>query len=200
MAVLKQVADTQRCSTRDDAPSDRAEPEDGTACVYVIGAAEGPQKIGFSCDPLSRLKAFQTRRGARLTVHYTSPALPRRAAQALESAVHFRLTCEGKKVGLELFAVTPEEATASVTDALKGKAPGLTSATSRAARGLLDWTQDQLAKTAGVGITTVRTFEKGASAPVAQNLAAMRRALEAAGVVFISENGGGAGVRMKEPS
>jgi len=75
----------------------------------------------------------------------------------------------------------------------------LTSATSRAARGLLDWTQDQLARTAGVGITTVRTFEKGASAPVAQNLAAMRRALEVAGVVFIPENGGGAGVRMKEP-
>ena len=74
----------------------------------------------------------------------------------------------------------------------------LTSATSRAARGLLDWTQDQLAKAAGVGITTVRTFEKGVSVPVPQNLSAMRRALEAAGVEFAPENSGGEGVRKKE--
>ena len=65
----------------------------------------------------------------------------------------------------------------------------LTSATCRAARGLLDWTQDQLAKAAGVGITTVRTFEKGLSIPVAQNLAALQRSIEAAGVDFVSDNG-----------
>jgi hypothetical protein len=34
---------------------------------------------------------------------------------------------------------------------------------------------------------------------VANNLA-VRRALEAAGVEFIDENGGGAGVRLKRPS
>ena len=76
----------------------------------------------------------------------------------------------------------------------------LTPATCRAARGLMDWTQDALAQAAGVGITTIRTFEKGASRPVAQNLAAMQRALEAAGVEFIPENGGGVGVRMRKPA
>ena len=68
----------------------------------------------------------------------------------------------------------------------------------RAARGLVDWSQAQLAEAAGVGISTVRNFEAGRSVPVGNNLAAMVRALEAAGVEFIPENGGGAGVRMKK--
>ncbi len=72
----------------------------------------------------------------------------------------------------------------------------LTPPTCRAARGLLDWTQDRLAKGAGVGITTVRTFEKGLSVPVAQNLAALQRAVEQGGVEIIPENGGGPGVRL----
>ena len=72
----------------------------------------------------------------------------------------------------------------------------LTPATSRAGRGLLDWTQRQLADAAGVGLSTVKGFEGGGSNPMRNNLAAMRRALESAGVVFIAENGGGAGVRL----
>lgn len=75
----------------------------------------------------------------------------------------------------------------------------VTSATCRAARALLAWNQDQLAERAGVGITTIRTFEKGLSQPVPQNLAAIERALMAGGVAFISENGGGVGVRFCRP-
>lgn len=66
----------------------------------------------------------------------------------------------------------------------------LTPTTCRAARGLLDWTQNELAAAAGVGITTIRTFEKGSSSPVAQNLAAIQRTLEESGIVFISEERG----------
>ena len=74
----------------------------------------------------------------------------------------------------------------------------ITAATCRAARGLLDMTQRQLAEVARIGLSTVKGFEGGKSMPVASNLAAIRSALEAAGVEFIPENGGGAGVRLRK--
>lgn len=58
----------------------------------------------------------------------------------------------------------------------------------RAARGWLDLSQDQLAKLANVSLSTVRDFEKRRRAPIANNLTAMRLALEGKGIVFI-ENG-----------
>lgn len=66
----------------------------------------------------------------------------------------------------------------------------------RAARGLVDWSQHRLAVEARVGLSTVRNFEAGRSAPVANNLAAIRRVLEGAGVVF-KENGDGPGVHLR---
>ncbi|MGX5805343.1 helix-turn-helix domain-containing protein [Bradyrhizobium sp. Arg314] len=68
----------------------------------------------------------------------------------------------------------------------------------RAARGLANISQEELAKAANVGLSTVRNFEAGRSIPVANNLAAMVKALEDADVVFIPENGGGAGVRLRK--
>lgn len=69
----------------------------------------------------------------------------------------------------------------------------------RAARGLTNVSQEELAKAARVGASTVRNFEAGRSMPVTNNLLAIREALEAMGVVFIPENGGGAGVRLRKP-
>ncbi len=76
----------------------------------------------------------------------------------------------------------------------------ITPALCRAARGLLGWNQDDLAKAARVGLNTLRNFETGRSAPMTNNLAAMQAALEEAGVLFIPENGGGAGLRLRKPN
>jgi transcriptional regulator with XRE-family HTH domain len=75
----------------------------------------------------------------------------------------------------------------------------LTAAQCRAARGLLDWSQLDLAKHAGVGIVTVRQLEASIHEPRRATLDVVRRALEGAGVEFIDENGGGAGVRLRKP-
>jgi transcriptional regulator with XRE-family HTH domain len=68
----------------------------------------------------------------------------------------------------------------------------------RAARGLLGWSQTEAATAAKVGLSTLKNFELGKSTPIENNLSAIRRALEAAGVEFIAENGGGAGVRLRK--
>lgn len=58
----------------------------------------------------------------------------------------------------------------------------------RAARGWLDLSQDELAKAAGVSLSTVRDFEKGRRVPIQVTLMAMRAALEARKIQFVSEN------------
>ena len=69
----------------------------------------------------------------------------------------------------------------------------------RAARGLLGWSQSKLAETAGVALATIRRYEAGSAAKVSlEALAQMRAAFETAGVEFIPENGGGAGVRLRK--
>jgi len=74
----------------------------------------------------------------------------------------------------------------------------ITPAQCRAARGLLDWSQQDLATAATVGLVTVHQLEAGTSRPRIATLDVVRRALERAGVEFIDENGGGAGVRLRK--
>jgi ribosome-binding protein aMBF1 (putative translation factor) len=76
----------------------------------------------------------------------------------------------------------------------------LTSAQIRAARALLRWSAADLARESSLGANTVRraeVAEKETSLTAANELA-IRRALEAAGVEFIDENGGGPGVRLRK--
>ncbi|MDQ2762038.1 MAG: helix-turn-helix domain-containing protein [Pseudomonadota bacterium] len=54
----------------------------------------------------------------------------------------------------------------------------------RAARAWANWSQEDLAKRASVGLSTVRAFEKGTHTPIRNNLEAIRVALETAGVQF----------------
>ena len=68
---------------------------------------------------------------------------------------------------------------------------------SRAARGLLKWSQRELAEACGVGLSTVADFENDKREPWSDNLAAMQRALESAGVEFLpARSGRGVGVRL----
>jgi|SRR5687768_910592 transcriptional regulator with XRE-family HTH domain len=68
----------------------------------------------------------------------------------------------------------------------------------RAARGLLDWTQEELAERAGVSRSTVRGFENGQHELHRGSAAVIRGALEAAGVILIdADDKAGAGVRLR---
>lgn len=73
----------------------------------------------------------------------------------------------------------------------------LTPAQCRAARGLVNMTQQQLAEASGVSLRTITHFEKGGRTPIPAILRALKDALEAAGVIFIPSNGEGAGVRLR---
>jgi transcriptional regulator with XRE-family HTH domain len=68
----------------------------------------------------------------------------------------------------------------------------------RAGRALLAWSQQELADAAKVGVVTVRQFESGGAQPRNSTLDVIQRALEAAGVIFIDENGEGPGVRLRK--
>ena len=74
----------------------------------------------------------------------------------------------------------------------------ITSAQSRAARALIGVSTGQLADLTVVPRVVIEEFE-GGGAPLSEaDFAALRQVLERSGVVFIDENGGGAGVRLRE--
>jgi transcriptional regulator with XRE-family HTH domain len=73
----------------------------------------------------------------------------------------------------------------------------LSAAQCRAGRALINWSQDELAGAAEVAKKTIADLERGLRQPYPRTLGALRAALESAGVEFIAENGGGAGVRLR---
>jgi hypothetical protein len=78
----------------------------------------------------------------------------------------------------------------------------VTSAQIRAARALIRWSAEDLARASAVGLTTIRRAEltESETSLTAANNLAIRRSLEDAGVDFIDENGGGPGVRLRKGS
>jgi len=77
----------------------------------------------------------------------------------------------------------------------------ISSAQMRAARAMLRWSALDLARASKVGVATIRRVEviDGEIPVTAPNEAAIRRALEAAGIEFIDEDGTGEGVRFRGP-
>ncbi len=69
-----------------------------------------------------------------------------------------------------------------------------------AARALVRMTQAELAERANISVPTLKRMEssEGKSSGLANNVLAVKAALEGAGIEFIPENGGGAGVRLKK--
>lgn len=63
---------------------------------------------------------------------------------------------------------------------------------------MLEISQDGLAELSGIAVSTIIPFEKGQRKPRRGTIEAIRAALEAAGVEFIKENGGGPGVRLRK--
>ncbi len=72
----------------------------------------------------------------------------------------------------------------------------------KAARGLLGWNQSKLAHASGLALSTVKRMEgsTGFLRGNAENVWKIQRALEDAGVAFIDENGGGPGLRLRDPT
>lgn len=72
----------------------------------------------------------------------------------------------------------------------------------KAARALLAWSQQELGDRAGVSVPTVKRLEAqdGTLGGYADTRNKIVSALELAGVDFIDENGGGAGVRLRTAS
>ena len=68
----------------------------------------------------------------------------------------------------------------------------------KAARALLGWSQEQLAKAAGISVPTIKRLEAqdGSLGGRLETAEKITLALQHGGIEFISENGGGAGVRL----
>ncbi len=85
---------------------------------------------------------------------------------------------------------------------LRGRLRVVTTRQIKAARALLGWSQADLAKRSGVSEPTVARLESMDGELGGRELTAekIRAAIEGAGVLFIDENGGGSGVRLRKRS
>lgn len=80
-----------------------------------------------------------------------------------------------------------------------GTASSISAAQCRAARSLLEWSQEQLAENARVARPTIADFERNTRFPMRNNLVSIISAFEAAGLDFVPEDeSGGAGVRFRQ--
>ena len=78
----------------------------------------------------------------------------------------------------------------------------ITSEQIRGARAMLRWSAKKLAEESGLSWPTIQRMESASGTPsgLSKNLEYVQRTLEQAGVIFIDQNGGGPGVRLKEPT
>ena len=77
----------------------------------------------------------------------------------------------------------------------------ITSEQIKAARAILRWKAKDLSEKSGVSLATIQRMEQldGAENTLMKNVIAVQKTLENAGVEFIPSNGGGVGVRLRNP-
>lgn len=73
----------------------------------------------------------------------------------------------------------------------------ITGPQSKAARALVEWPRDHVARLSGLTVDTLRRFEVSKIHPGDEALGRLRATLESGGAVFIDEDLLGAGVRLK---
>jgi transcriptional regulator with XRE-family HTH domain len=78
------------------------------------------------------------------------------------------------------------------------KAKAIIPAQLRAARGLISWSQKDLAERSNVARSMIAGFENNKRKPSLANRNDLRRALESAGVIFVEEDCEGPGVRLRK--
>lgn len=66
----------------------------------------------------------------------------------------------------------------------------------RAARAMLNWSQEELARKAQLARATIADFEREVRKPIINNLIAIQNALEIGGIEFITNQGSGEGVKF----
>jgi transcriptional regulator with XRE-family HTH domain len=78
----------------------------------------------------------------------------------------------------------------------------ITGAQLRMARGYLRWSAKELADRAGVAESTIKRMEQDEGFPIARgaNIEAVYNTLAEAGIIFLPENGGGVGIRLRKTS
>lgn len=88
----------------------------------------------------------------------------------------------------------------SIPGVSNGSMMSITSEQVRAARALLRWEQRDLAEASAVSLPSIKRLEvsPGPLAAQPRTVAAIRQALEEAGIIFVAENGEGAGVRLRK--
>lgn len=76
----------------------------------------------------------------------------------------------------------------------------ITGAQIRMARGYLRWSVKELADKAEVAMSTIKRMEQDEGFPIARgaNIEAVYKTLAGAGIIFLSENGGGVGIRVQK--
>jgi hypothetical protein len=85
------------------------------AYIYVIGAPDGPQKIGLANDPVRRLAILQTGNASGIGVNASVPVM-RSDADLVERHAHHLLL--DRHIRGEWFDVTPAEALAVIRQAV----------------------------------------------------------------------------------